>query len=60
MNYLDEAPLIHTFQDAGFAIEKGWYYTRNGLPERLRSDGREHYGLIAKKPSEEVDVNRCK
>jgi predicted SAM-dependent methyltransferase len=50
MNYLDEFPVLETFKASGFCIEKGWYYTRNGLPESLRSDGREHYGLIAAKP----------
>jgi len=51
MNYLDEIPVVEAFKAAGFHLENGWYYTRNGLPERLRSDGREHYGLIANKPS---------
>lgn len=51
MNYLDEIPVVEAFKTAGFQLENGWYYTRNGLPERLRSDGREHYGLIAEKPS---------
>lgn len=51
MNYLDEIPIVEAFEAAGFLLENGWYYTRNGLPDRLRSDGREHYGLIAEKPS---------
>lgn len=55
MNYLDEIPVVEAFKAAGFLLENGWYYTRNGLPDRLRSDGREHYGLIAEKPSHLVD-----
>jgi hypothetical protein len=51
MNYLDEIPIVEAFKAAGFLVENGWYYTRNGLPERLKSDGREHYGLIAKRPA---------
>lgn len=52
MNYLDELPVVEAFEAAGFHIENGWYYTRNALPERLKSDGREHYGLIAKRPAQ--------
>jgi SAM-dependent methyltransferase len=58
MNYLDEIPVVEAFKAAGFLVENGWYYTRNGLPDRLRSDGREHYGLIAEKPFHLVDAIR--
>lgn len=55
MNFLDERPLLDTFSAAGFVIKKGWYYTRYGLPDCLRSDGREHYGVIAEKPSHPLE-----
>jgi SAM-dependent methyltransferase len=47
MNYLDSAPLLEAFKAAGFTIDREWYYTRHGLPENLRRDGREHFGIIA-------------
>jgi SAM-dependent methyltransferase len=46
MNYLDDSPLIEAFEAAGFRTERAWYYTRTGLPEVCRSDGREHFGYI--------------
>jgi SAM-dependent methyltransferase len=61
MNYLDDAPIVEAFEAAGFLLENGWYYTRTGLPDSLRRDGREHYGLIAEKPSplaEAIEVAR--
>lgn len=52
MNFLDEGPLIEVFESSGFHIDRSWYYTRTGLPDALRSDGREHYGLImSRKPT---------
>jgi SAM-dependent methyltransferase len=50
MNFLDELPVTLAFKAAGFKIDKAWYYTRHGLPDALRSDGREHFGLIASLP----------
>ncbi|MBB5061008.1 SAM-dependent methyltransferase [Granulicella aggregans] len=50
MNYLDAVPLCETFRIAGFDIERSFYYTRTGLPDILRSDGREHFGIIATRP----------
>lgn len=57
MNYLDDKPILDTFSAAGFTIEKAWYYTRHGLPECFRSDGREHYGVIAEKPLTPVEAS---
>jgi SAM-dependent methyltransferase len=50
MNYLDELPLSLTFTQKGFRIERDWYYTRTGLPDILRCDGRENYGMILMRP----------
>jgi SAM-dependent methyltransferase len=47
MNFLDEMSVVQVFKAAGFKIDQAWYYTRHGLPAELRSDGREHFGLIA-------------
>jgi SAM-dependent methyltransferase len=49
MNYLDGLPLSKTFAQEGFRIERSWYYTRTGLPDAFRWDGREHYGMIMKR-----------
>jgi SAM-dependent methyltransferase len=49
MNYLDAPVLLETYHSVGFHIERQWYYTRTGLPEMFRSDGREHFGIIAVK-----------
>lgn len=50
MNYLDEAPLVEAFESVGFNVDRGWYYTRQGLPATLKNDGREHFGLVATLP----------
>jgi SAM-dependent methyltransferase len=50
MNYLDGPPLVQAFEDAGFRTVKAWYYTRTGLPEVFRKDGREHFGYIGRRP----------
>jgi len=50
MNYLDELPLSQAFAQNGFRIELGWYYTRTGLPNAFRCDGREHYGMLMNRP----------
>jgi len=50
MNYLDGLPLSQAFAQNGFQIEHGWYYTRTGLPDAFRCDGREHYGMLMKRP----------
>jgi SAM-dependent methyltransferase len=50
MNYLDELPLSQAFAQNGFQIERGWYYTRTGLPDVFRCDGREHYGIVMNRP----------
>jgi 2-polyprenyl-3-methyl-5-hydroxy-6-metoxy-1,4-benzoquinol methylase len=49
MNYLDAPVLLEAYQSVGFHIEREWYYTRTGLPEMFRRDGREHFGMIAVK-----------
>jgi hypothetical protein len=46
MNYLDGPPLVEAFESAGFQTLRAWYYTRTGLPEVFRNDGREHFGYI--------------
>jgi SAM-dependent methyltransferase len=46
MNYLDALPLSLAFTQKGFRIQHAWYYTRTGLPDAFRCDGREHYGMI--------------
>ena len=50
MNFLTAEPLVEAFGDAGFEIEQAWYYTRTGLEPPLTNDGREHFGLVARKP----------
>jgi SAM-dependent methyltransferase len=49
MNYLDAMPVVEAFTAAGFVLERAWYYTRTGLPDALKSDGREHFGYIGVK-----------
>lgn len=45
-----EAEIVSkVFQDAGFAIEYADYYTRPGLPDVCKFDGRENLGVIAVK-----------
>jgi SAM-dependent methyltransferase len=50
MNYLDQMPLSVTFSKSGFRIESTSYYTRTGLPDVLRCDGREHCGMVVVRP----------
>lgn len=52
MNYLDGPPIVEAFEGAGFETERAWYYTRHGLPEVFKSDGREHFGYIGRKTNE--------
>ena len=49
MNYLDGPSLIEAFESARFITERAWYYTRHGLPEVFKNDGREHFGYIGRK-----------
>ena len=51
MNYLYDEPLVRTFERFGFVTVNAWYYTRTGLPDDMKSDGREHFGYIGKKPT---------
>lgn len=46
MNYLDEAPLMQVFEASGFQVDRSWYYSRTGIPDAVRFDGREHYGMV--------------
>jgi ubiquinone/menaquinone biosynthesis C-methylase UbiE len=49
-NHVLEAEIVSkVFQDAGFAIEYSDYYTRPGLPDVCKFDGRENLGVIAVK-----------
>jgi hypothetical protein len=48
MNYIDGPPLVEAFERAGFITEQAWYYTRHGLPEVFKNDGREHFGHIGR------------
>jgi 2-polyprenyl-3-methyl-5-hydroxy-6-metoxy-1,4-benzoquinol methylase len=47
MHVLESEYLAKVFADAGFQIAFCDYYTRPGLPEPCRFDGRENLGLVA-------------
>lgn len=50
-NHVMEAEMLsEVFRNEGFEIEFAGYYTRPGLPEVSRNDGRENLGLVARKP----------
>jgi SAM-dependent methyltransferase len=51
-NHVLEAEVVaDVFERAGFSIEYADYYTRPGLPEVSRFDGRENLGIVAVKRS---------
>lgn len=48
LHLLDRKTLCGALQLAGFQIERASYYSRPGLPEVCRNDGRENLGVVAK------------
>ncbi len=49
LHYMDPTVLMRLFIDAGFQVEKCDFMNRMDYPERLRLDGRESVGIIARK-----------
>src|SRR5262249_24215597 len=51
LNFFDAEVLSRSFERAGFTVEAAREYSRSGLPEILKLDGRENVMLIALKQS---------
>jgi SAM-dependent methyltransferase len=49
LNFFDAEVLSRAFKDCGFALEIAKEYTRTGLPESLKYDGRENVMVVARK-----------
>ena len=50
LHVMDDEVLKRTVESAGFAVEQVEMYSRDGLPDFCKYDGRENVGLIARKP----------
>lgn len=49
---LDKETLQSVFINAGFSVEYCEYYTRPGLPEECKNDGRENLGIVVSRMKE--------
>ena len=53
LHVFDDGVLSAAVRQAGFVVEWTRMFSRTGLPDFCRLDGRENLGLVARKPGKE-------